>query len=104
MKLHLIVVEKRSHELAQRHPEPLSWKATKLTTYPSGGAGSRWSDGGTLHSGWLRLALGHRRPSRTNSSSFLSVTEERAHTSMGRIWLFPAIVVENSMWRRKGKR
>jgi hypothetical protein len=30
---------------------PLSWKAMKLTTYPSGGAGSRWSDGDTLHSG-----------------------------------------------------
>jgi hypothetical protein len=38
---------------------PLSWKATKLTTYPSGGASSRWSDGGTLHSGWLWLALDH---------------------------------------------
>jgi hypothetical protein len=66
-------------------PNPLSWKATKLTTYPSGGAGSRWSDGGTLHSGWVRLALGRKSPSWTNSSSFLSVTEERAHTSAGRI-------------------
>jgi hypothetical protein len=39
-------------------PSPLSWKATKLTTYPSGGANSRWSDGDTLHSSWVRLALG----------------------------------------------
>jgi hypothetical protein len=66
-------------------PSPLSWKATKLTTYPSGGAGSQWSDGDTLHSDWVRLALGHRRPSQTNSSSFLSVTEEQAHESAGRI-------------------
>jgi hypothetical protein len=66
-------------------PSPLSWKAMKLTTYPSGGTGSRWSDGGTLYYSWLRLALGHRRPSRTSSSSFLSVTEEQAHASMGRI-------------------
>jgi hypothetical protein len=65
----------------------------KLTTYPSKGTGSWWSDGGTLHSDWVRLALGHRRSSRTNSSSFLSVTEERAHASAGRIWLLPAVVV-----------
>jgi hypothetical protein len=85
-------------------PSPLSWKATKLTTYPSKGAGSRWSDGGTLHSSWLWLALSRRRPSRTNSSSFLSVTEERVHTSAGRIWLFPAMVVENGVRRRQRKR
>jgi hypothetical protein len=29
----------------------------------------------------------------TNSSSFLSITEEHAHTSAGRIWLLPAMVV-----------
>jgi hypothetical protein len=46
-------------------------------------------DSGTLHSGWVRLALGHRRPSWTKSSSFLSVTEERAHAFAGRIWLLP---------------
>jgi hypothetical protein len=57
-------------------PSPLSWKAMKLTMYPSEGADSRWLDDGTLHFGWLWLALGHRRPSRTNFSSFLSVTEE----------------------------
>jgi hypothetical protein len=74
-------------------PSPLSWKAMKLTTYPSGGAGSQWLDGGTLHSGWVRLALGRKSPSWTNSSSFLSITEERAHASMGRIWLLPAMVV-----------
>jgi hypothetical protein len=85
-------------------PSPLSWKATKLTTYPSGGAGSRWSDDGTLHSGWLWLALGRRRPSRTNSSSFLSITEEQAHAFAGRIWLFPAMVVENGVRRCQGKR
>jgi hypothetical protein len=72
---------------------PLSWKAMKLTTYPSGGVGSWWSDGGTLHSGWVRLALGHKSPSWTNSSSFLSITEERAHASAGRIWLLPTMVV-----------
>jgi hypothetical protein len=42
---------------------PLSWKAMKLTMYPSGGAGFQWSDDITLHSGWVRLALGRRRPS-----------------------------------------
>jgi hypothetical protein len=85
MQLHLVVMEERPHEVARWHPEPPSWKAMKLTTYPSRGAGSRWSDGGTLHSGWFWLALGCRRLSRTNSSSFLSVTEERAHASTGRI-------------------
>jgi hypothetical protein len=83
---------------------PLSWKATKLTMYPSGGAGSRWSDDGTLHSGWFWLALGHKRPSWTNSSSFLSVIEERAHASTGRIWLFPAMVIKNGVRRRPRKR
>jgi hypothetical protein len=48
---------------------------------------------GTLHFGWVRLALGRRSPSRTNSSSFLSVTEEWAQASARRIWLWPAIVV-----------
>jgi hypothetical protein len=72
---------------------PLSWKAMKLTTYPSRGAGSRWSDGGTLHSDWVRLTLGRKSPSRTNSSSFLSITEEHAHASVGRIWLLPTMVV-----------
>jgi hypothetical protein len=61
--------------------------------YPSEGAGSWWSDDVTLHSGWVRLTLGRKSPSRTNSSSFLSVTEERPHASTGRIWLLPAMVV-----------
>jgi hypothetical protein len=74
-------------------PSPLSWKATKLTTYPSEGASSRWSDGDTLHSSWVWLALGRKSPSRTNSSNFLSVTEERSHVSAGRIWLLPTMVV-----------
>jgi hypothetical protein len=85
-------------------PSPLLWKATKLTTYPTEGVGSRWSDGGTLHYGWLWLTLGRKKPSRTYSSSFLSITEERAHTSVGRIWLFPTMVVENNVRRRQGKR
>jgi hypothetical protein len=76
----------------------------KLTTYPSGGAGSRWSDGGTLHSSWFQLVLGHRRLSWTNSSSFLSVTEERAHVSARRIWLFPAMVIRDSVRQRKKRR
>jgi hypothetical protein len=58
-----------------------------------GGVGSRWSDGGTLHSGWVRLILGRKSPSQTNSSSFLSITEECAHASTGRIWLLLAMVV-----------
>jgi hypothetical protein len=84
-------------------PSPLSWKATKLTTYPSGGTGSQWSDGGTLHSGWFWLALGRRRPSQTNSSSFLSITEERSHASAGRIWLFLAMVVEEACGGGRGR-
>jgi hypothetical protein len=102
MELHLVVVEKRPW--LGSILSPLSWKATKLTTYPSGGAGSWWSDGGTLYSGWLQLALDHRRPSRTNSSNFLSITEERTHTSAGRTWLFPTISVEISLRRPWGKR
>jgi hypothetical protein len=30
----------------------------------------------------------------TNSFSFLSITEERAHASVGRIWLLPTMVVK----------
>jgi hypothetical protein len=74
-------------------PIPLSWKATKLTTYPSGGIDSRWLDGGTLYSGWVWLILGRKSPPWTNSSSFLSITEECAHVSTRRIWLLPAMVV-----------
>jgi hypothetical protein len=58
------------------------------------GAGSRWLVDGTLHSGWPRLVLGCKRPSRTSSSNFLSVTEEWTHASAGRTWLLPAISVE----------
>jgi hypothetical protein len=32
MELDAVVVKDRPHEPARRHPEPLSWKATKLTT------------------------------------------------------------------------
>jgi hypothetical protein len=53
MELHLVVVKKPHINRLSGIPSLLSWKATKLTTYPSGGAGSRWSDSGTLHSGWL---------------------------------------------------
>jgi hypothetical protein len=82
-------------------PNPRSWKQTKLTTYPSGGAGSRWARGGAIHSGYDRLVLGSSSPSSTNSSNLLSVTEEAAQSSAGRIWLFPTIgVVEREGGRR----
>jgi hypothetical protein len=64
---------------------PRSWKQMKLTTYPSGGAASRWSGDGAIHSGRDRLVLGHSNPSSTSSSSLLSVTEEAAQSSAGRI-------------------
>jgi hypothetical protein len=38
-------------------PNPRSWKQMKLTTYPSGGAGSRWPGGGAIHFGCDRLVL-----------------------------------------------
>jgi hypothetical protein len=44
-----------------------------------------------IHSGCDRLVLGHSSPSSTNSSNLLSVIEEVAQSSAGRIWLFPAI-------------
>jgi hypothetical protein len=66
-------------------PNPRSWKQTKLTTYPSGGAGSRWAGGGAIHSGCDRLILGRSSPSSTNSSNLLSVIEEAAQSSAGRI-------------------
>jgi hypothetical protein len=69
-------------------PNPRSWKQTKLTTYPSGGAGSRWAGGGAIHSGYDQLVLGRSNPSLTNSSNLLSVIEEAAQSSAGRIWLF----------------
>jgi hypothetical protein len=72
-------------------PNPHSWKQTKLTTYPSGGAGSRWARGGVIHSGYDRLVLSRSSPSYTTSSNLLSVIEEAAQSSVGRIWLFPAI-------------
>jgi hypothetical protein len=72
-------------------PNPRSWKQTKLTTYPSGGTGSRWAGGGVIHSGCDQLVLGRSSPSSTNSSNLLSITKEAAQSSMRRIWLFPAI-------------
>jgi hypothetical protein len=66
-------------------PNPRSWKQMKLTTYPSGGAGSRWSGDGAMHSGCDRLILGRSNPSSTSSSSLLSITEEAAQSSAGRI-------------------
>jgi hypothetical protein len=44
-----------------------------------------------IHSGYDRLVLDRSSPSSTNSSNLLSVTEEAAQSSVGRIWLFPAI-------------
>jgi hypothetical protein len=44
-----------------------------------------------IHSGYDRLVLGRNSPSSTNSSNLLSITEEAAQSSVGRIWLFPAI-------------
>jgi hypothetical protein len=32
VQLHLVVVEEHPHEVVGQHSEPLSWKATKLTT------------------------------------------------------------------------
>jgi hypothetical protein len=32
MELHLVVMQERPHKPARRCPEPLSWKAMKLTT------------------------------------------------------------------------
>jgi hypothetical protein len=65
-------------------PNPRSWKLIKLTTYPSGGAGSRWPAGGAIHSGRDWLVFGRSKPSSTSSSSLLSVTEEVAQSSVGR--------------------
>jgi hypothetical protein len=67
------------------------------------GNGSWWLVGGTLHFDWLRFVLGRRRPSRTSSSSLLSITEERIHASAVRTWLFPAMNVEVGLGRRWGK-
>jgi hypothetical protein len=41
---------------------------------------------------------------RTNSSSFCSVTEERAQASAGRIWLLLAIVVRGTAQAKERRR
>jgi hypothetical protein len=82
-------------------PNPCSWKQTKLTTYPSGGAGSRWAGGGAIHSGCDRLVLGRSSLSSTNSSNLLSVTEEAAQSSARRIWLFSAIGAVGRGWAKR---
>jgi hypothetical protein len=91
MELHPVIMRDGPHKMAWRYPEPLSWKTMKLTTYPSGGVGSRWLVGGTLYSGRSRLVLRCRRPSCTSSCSFFSITKERIHGSAGRTGLFPAM-------------
>jgi hypothetical protein len=82
-------------------PNPHSWKQTKLTTYPSGGTGSRWAGGGVIHSGCDRLVLGRSSLSLTNSSNLLSITEEATQSSAGRIWLFPAIDAVGRGWTER---
>jgi hypothetical protein len=71
VKLHLVVVEERAHEDRRWHTKPPLVEAH--------------------HSGCDRLVLGRSSPSSTNSSNLLSITEEVAQSSAGRIWLFPAI-------------
>jgi hypothetical protein len=94
-------VEERPHEGAGRHTEPTLVEAYEAHHVAYWGAGSRWSDSGALHSGWVRLVFGRKSPSRTSSSSLLSVTEELAQASAGRSWLLPAIVVGRLRRREK---
>jgi hypothetical protein len=71
--------------------EPPLVEANEADHVTLGGAGSRWSGDGAIHSGHIRLVLGRSSPSSTSSSNLLSVAEEAAQSSAGRIWLFPAI-------------
>jgi hypothetical protein len=83
-------------------PNPHSWKETKLTTYPGGGAGSA-SLVGAIHSGCGSPERGRSKPSATRASKSPTVTVEKGHGSRGGTTVALSAIAERRGWRRSKK-
>jgi hypothetical protein len=83
-------------------PNPLSWKETKLTTYPGGGVGSA-SLAGAIHSGCRSPKRGWSKPSVTRASRSSTVTMEEGHGSRSGTTVTLSAITERRGWRRRGQ-
>jgi hypothetical protein len=83
-------------------PNPHSWKETKLSTYPSGGAGSA-PLGGTIHSGCGSPERGRSKPSATRASRSSTVTVEKGHGSHDGTTVTRSAIAKRRGWRRSGQ-
>jgi hypothetical protein len=83
-------------------PNPLSWKETKLTTYPSGGVRSA-SLAGAIHSGCGSPERGRSKPSATRASRSSTMTVEKGHRSRGGTTVTLSAITERRGWRRRGQ-
>jgi hypothetical protein len=81
-------------------PNPRSWKAMKLTTYPGGGEGT--ASLGAIHSGCAPPERGWSRPSATRASRSFVMTVEEGHGSRGRTTVTLSAITERRWWRRRG--
>jgi hypothetical protein len=80
-------------------PNPRSWKETKLSTYPSGGAGPA-PLGGTIHSGCGSPERQRSKPSATRASRSSTVTVEKGHGSRGGTTVTRSAITKRRGWRR----
>ena len=62
-------------------PRPWRWNLVKVTTYPLGGVGSRWSATGAIHFGRDGQERGRRSPSFSSSSNRRSVIDDGRQSS-----------------------
>jgi hypothetical protein len=83
-------------------PNPRSWKETKLSTYPGGGAGSAPLRG-TIHSGCGSLERGWSKPSATRASRSSTVTVEKGHGSRGGTTVTRSAIAKRRGWWRSGQ-
>jgi hypothetical protein len=83
-------------------PNPRSWKETKLSTYPDGGAGSA-PLGGTIHSGCGSPERGRSKPSATRASRLSTVTMEKGHGSHGGTTVTRSAIAKRRGWWRSGQ-
>jgi hypothetical protein len=79
-------------------PNPRSWKETKLSTYPGGGARPTPLRG-TIHSGCGSPERGRSKPSATRASRSSTVTVEKGHGSRG-----GTTVTRSAITKRRGRR
>jgi hypothetical protein len=83
-------------------PNPRSWKETKLTTYPGGGARSA-SLAGAIHSACGSPERGRSKPSTTRASRSPIVSVEKGHGSRGGTTVTLSAIAERRGRRRSKK-